>query len=130
MIQLHAKTWYLGIKNAVPLCPPGPSDSRLHWLENGRHVASAVSEHRQPLGPNEVLISSWLRHGPLLKDVRYSCVAQADTGSDLSEVDLHLTIGGIRAPNVVVFASQIEGLRGTVVRKRGLTHEGLLLFGR
>lgn len=92
-----------GVKHAVPLCPSGPSDVRLHWLENGRRLASPVSEHRQPLGPLGVLISSWLREGPLLKDTRYTCVAQAESGSDVSEVDLHLTIGGTWAPGGVVF---------------------------
>lgn len=119
-----------GIKHAVPLCPPGPSDVRLHWLENGRRLATHVSEHRQPLGPHGVLISSWLREGPLLKDTRYTCVAQAESGSDASEVDLHLTIGGTWAPSVVMSASSLGGLIGGVVRARGSTHEGLLLFGR
>lgn len=93
-------------------------------------MASAVSEHRQPMGPNGVLISSWLREGPLLKDVRYTCVAQAESGSDMSEVDLHLTIGGTSARGVVMSASILGGLGCGVVRTRGLTHEGLLLFGR
>lgn len=90
-------------------CPPGPSDIRLHWLINGRRLAAPVSEHRQSLGPSGVLVSSWLREGPLLKDARYACVAQAEAGSDVSEVDLHLTIGGTWAPGVVVCASGLGG---------------------
>lgn len=113
-----------GVKHAVPLCPPGPSDVRLHWLENGRRLARPVSEHRQPLGPLGVLISSWLHEGPLLKDARYTCVAQAESGSDMSEVDLHLTIGGTWAPSAVVSANSLGGLGGGVVRARGSTHEG------
>lgn len=52
-------------------------------------------EHRLPLGQKEILVSSWLREGALIKDARYHCVAEASTGSDTSEVDLRLTIGGI-----------------------------------
>ncbi|KAI4817085.1 hypothetical protein KUCAC02_009371 [Chaenocephalus aceratus] len=50
-------------------------------------------EHRLPLGQKEILVSSWLREGALIKDARYHCVAEASTGSDTSEVDLRLTIG-------------------------------------
>ncbi|XP_078127301.1 uncharacterized protein LOC144531185 isoform X1 [Sander vitreus] len=50
-------------------------------------------EYRQPLGQRKVLVSSWLREGPLIKDARYNCVAEASTGNDVSEVDLRLTIG-------------------------------------
>lgn len=53
-------------------------------------------EYRRQLGQREVLVSSWLRGGPLLKDARYHCVAEASTGNDIAEVDLHLSIGGIR----------------------------------
>lgn len=52
-------------------------------------------EYRRPLGQGEVLVSSWLREGPLVKDARYRCVAEASAGNDMSEVDLHLTVGGI-----------------------------------
>lgn len=52
-------------------------------------------EHRQPLGQREVLVSSWLQEGPLIKDAHYHCVAEASTGNDMSELDLHLTVGGI-----------------------------------
>lgn len=41
-------------------------------------------------------MSSWLQEGPLIKDARYNCVAEASTGNDVSEVDLRLSIGGIR----------------------------------
>lgn len=119
-----------GVKHTVALCPPGPSDVRLHWLENGRRLAGPVSEHRQPLGPLGVLISSWLRGGPLMKDARYTCVAQAESGSDVSEMDLHLTIGGTWAPRVVMCATSLGVLAGGIVRATGSTHEGLLLFGR
>lgn len=51
-------------------------------------------EYRLPLGQREVLVSSWLQEGPLIKDAHYRCVAEASTGRDTSEVDLHLTIGG------------------------------------
>lgn len=84
------------VKHAVPFCPSGPSDVHVHWLVNGRSLATPVMEHRQPVGPSRVLVSSWLREGPLVKDARYGCVAQAETGSDASEVDLHLTVGGTR----------------------------------
>lgn len=82
------------VKHAVPFCPSGPSDVHVHWLVNGRSLATPVREHRQPVGPSRVLVSSWLREGPLVKDARYGCVAQAETGSDASEVDLRLTVGG------------------------------------
>lgn len=52
-------------------------------------------EYRRPLGQREVLVSSWLQEGPLIKNARYHCVAEASTGSDTSEVDLRIPIGGI-----------------------------------
>lgn len=54
-------------------------------------------EYRRVLGHREVLVSSWLREGPLIKDASYHCVAEASTGNDMSEVDLRLTVGGIWA---------------------------------
>uniref|UniRef100_G3PW28 Semaphorin 4D n=1 Tax=Gasterosteus aculeatus TaxID=69293 RepID=G3PW28_GASAC len=71
----------------------GPSDLHIHWLINGHSLASPIEEYRRPVGPGEVLVSSWLREGPLIRDARYHCVAEAGTGSDASEVDLRLTIG-------------------------------------
>ncbi|XP_065821619.1 semaphorin-4D isoform X3 [Labrus bergylta] len=71
----------------------GPSDVHIHWLLNGHTLDTPIMEYRRPLGQREVLVSSWLREGPLIKDARYHCVAEASTGNDMSEVDLHLTIG-------------------------------------
>lgn len=82
-------------RHEVPLCPSGPSDVRIHWLRNGHSLDTPVTEYRQPLGQRKVLVSSWLREGPLSKDARYQCVAEASTGNDMSEVDLRLTIRGI-----------------------------------
>ena len=53
-----------------------------------------IMEYRLQLGPSEVLVSSWLKGGPLIKDAYYSCVAEAGAGSDVSEVELRLPIGG------------------------------------
>ncbi|KAM6902848.1 semaphorin-4D isoform 2-T2 [Xenentodon cancila] len=77
----------------------GPSDLHIHWLINGHSLDTPVMEYRQLLGQREVLVSSWLREGPLIKDARYHCVAEASTGSDTSEVDLHLTIGDEHIPS-------------------------------
>ncbi|KAK5851977.1 hypothetical protein PBY51_023487 [Eleginops maclovinus] len=71
----------------------GPSDLHIHWLINGHSLDTPIMEHRHLLGQKEVLVSSWLREGPLIKDARYHCVAEASTGNDMSEVDLRLTIG-------------------------------------
>uniref|UniRef100_UPI0037E875C9 semaphorin-4D isoform X2 n=1 Tax=Semicossyphus pulcher TaxID=241346 RepID=UPI0037E875C9 len=71
----------------------GPSDVHIHWLINGHTLDTPIMEYRRPLGQREVLVSSWLREGPLIKDARYNCVAEASTGNDMSEVDVHLTIG-------------------------------------
>ncbi|XP_030006864.1 semaphorin-4D isoform X4 [Sphaeramia orbicularis] len=71
----------------------GPSDVRIHWLINGHSLDTPIMEYRRPLGQREVLVSSWLREGPLIRDARYHCIAEASTGNDMSEVDLHLTIG-------------------------------------
>ncbi|XP_031715869.1 semaphorin-4D isoform X3 [Anarrhichthys ocellatus] len=70
----------------------GPSDVHIHWLINGHSLDTPRMEYRQPVGQREVLVSSWLQEGPLIKDARYRCVAEASTGSDMSEVDLRLTI--------------------------------------
>lgn len=86
-----------GVKHEVPFCPSGPSDVHIHWLINGHSLDTPIMEYRRPLGQREVLVSSWLREGPLIKDARYHCVAEASTGNDMSEVDLHLSIGGIWA---------------------------------
>ncbi|TKS84366.1 hypothetical protein D9C73_018866 [Collichthys lucidus] len=72
----------------------GPSDVHIHWLINGHSLDTPIMEFRRPLGQREVLVSSWLREGPLLKDARYHCVAEASTGNDMSEVDLRLAIRG------------------------------------
>uniref|UniRef100_A0A665UC66 Semaphorin 4D n=1 Tax=Echeneis naucrates TaxID=173247 RepID=A0A665UC66_ECHNA len=69
----------------------GPSDLRIHWLINGHSLDIPIMEHRLAVGQREVLVSSWLQDGPLIKDARYHCVAEASTGNDMSEVDLHLT---------------------------------------
>ncbi|GAA6235504.1 semaphorin-4D isoform X3 [Lates japonicus] len=71
----------------------GPSDVHIHWLINGHSLDTPIMEYRRPLGQSGVLVSSWLREGPLLKDARYHCVAEASTGNDMSEVDIHLSIG-------------------------------------
>uniref|UniRef100_A0A8C2XN07 Semaphorin 4D n=1 Tax=Cyclopterus lumpus TaxID=8103 RepID=A0A8C2XN07_CYCLU len=66
----------------------GPSDVHIHWLMNGHRLDTPIMEYRRPVGQREVLVSSWLREGPLIKDARYHCVAEASTGNDMSEVDL------------------------------------------
>ncbi|KAM3873826.1 semaphorin-4D [Diretmus argenteus] len=71
----------------------GPSDVHIHWLINGHTLDTPIMEHRHSLGRGEVLVSSWLKEGPLLKDARYHCVAEASAGNDVSEVDIHLAIG-------------------------------------
>ncbi|KAK2819250.1 hypothetical protein Q5P01_024811 [Channa striata] len=71
----------------------GPSDVHIHWLINGHSLDTPIMEYRRPLGQREVLVSSWLREGPLIRDARYHCVAEASTGNDMSEVDLRLTVG-------------------------------------
>ncbi|XP_032425171.1 semaphorin-4D isoform X3 [Xiphophorus hellerii] len=77
----------------------GPSDIHIHWLINGYSVDTPVMEYRRPLGQREVLVSSWLRGGPLIKEARYRCVAEASTGSDTSDIDLHLTTGDENIPS-------------------------------
>ncbi|XP_034752994.1 semaphorin-4D isoform X4 [Etheostoma cragini] len=71
----------------------GPSDVHIHWLINGHSLDTPIMEYRRSLGQSKVLVSSWLREGPLIKDAHYNCVAEASTGNDVSEVDLRLTIG-------------------------------------
>ncbi|XP_026153229.1 semaphorin-4D isoform X2 [Mastacembelus armatus] len=71
----------------------GPSDVHIHWLINGHSLDTPILEYRQPVGQREVLVSSWLREGPLIKDAHYHCVAEASTGNAISEVDLRLTVG-------------------------------------
>lgn len=83
-------------RNEVRLCPPGPSDVTIHWLVDGHVLNRPVREHRQPLGRRGFLVSSWLTEGPLLKDARYRCFAEASTGSDMCELDVHLSVGGTR----------------------------------
>lgn len=83
------------IRGQRQFCPAGPSDVRIHWLVNGHSLDTPIMEYRRPLGQKEALVSSWLREGPLIKDARYSCVAEASAGNDASEVDLRLSIGGI-----------------------------------
>ncbi|KAM4527335.1 semaphorin-4D isoform 2-T2 [Odontesthes bonariensis] len=77
----------------------GPSDVHIHWLVNGHILDTPVREHRLPLGHKEMLVSSWLQERPLIKDARYHCVAEASTGTDMSEVDLSLTIGDESIPS-------------------------------
>uniref|UniRef100_A0A3Q3SBX1 Semaphorin 4D n=1 Tax=Mastacembelus armatus TaxID=205130 RepID=A0A3Q3SBX1_9TELE len=79
----------------------GPSDVHIHWLINGHSLDTPILEYRQPVGQREVLVSSWLREGPLIKDAHYHCVAEASTGNAISEVDLRLTVGGISGPDVL-----------------------------
>uniref|UniRef100_A0A665UC73 Semaphorin 4D n=1 Tax=Echeneis naucrates TaxID=173247 RepID=A0A665UC73_ECHNA len=62
----------------------GPSDLRIHWLINGHSLDIPIMEHRLAVGQREVLVSSWLQDGPLIKDARYHCVAEASTGNDIS----------------------------------------------
>lgn len=83
-------------KKEVRLSPSGPSDVTIHWLVNGHVFNRPIMEYRQPLGQRGFLVSSWLREGPLLKDARYRCFAEASTGNDMSELDVHLSIAGIR----------------------------------
>lgn len=84
------------VRNEVQLCLPGPSDVTIHWLVNGHVLDRPITESRQSLGPRGFLVSSWLREGPLLKDARYRCIAEASTGNDMSELNVHLSIRGIR----------------------------------
>uniref|UniRef100_A0A3Q3G738 Uncharacterized protein n=1 Tax=Kryptolebias marmoratus TaxID=37003 RepID=A0A3Q3G738_KRYMA len=67
-------------QHEVRFCPAGPSDVHVHWLMNGHSLDTPVKEHRRPLGQRVVLVSSWLRGGPLIRDARYHCVAEASTG--------------------------------------------------
>uniref|UniRef100_A0A3B4BI75 Ig-like domain-containing protein n=1 Tax=Periophthalmus magnuspinnatus TaxID=409849 RepID=A0A3B4BI75_9GOBI len=71
----------------------GPSDVHIHWLKNGHSADSPVMEYRRPLGQDHALVSSWLQEGPLIKDAKYKCLAEASTGNDMSEVSLQLPIG-------------------------------------
>ncbi|KAF6716913.1 hypothetical protein FQA47_018190, partial [Oryzias melastigma] len=71
-----------------------PGDVHVHWLLDGRHLDTPVEEFRQQLGPAEVLVSSWVREKPPMKDARYQCVAEGKTGSDTSEVNIHLPVRG------------------------------------
>uniref|UniRef100_A0A8C6NHU3 Semaphorin 4D n=1 Tax=Nothobranchius furzeri TaxID=105023 RepID=A0A8C6NHU3_NOTFU len=77
----------------------GPSDVHIHWLMNGHILDTPVMEHRRALGQREVLVTSWLRGGPLIGDARYHCVAEASTGNDMSEIDLHLPVGDENIPS-------------------------------
>ncbi|RVE65906.1 hypothetical protein OJAV_G00121480 [Oryzias javanicus] len=70
----------------------GPGDTHVHWLLDGRNLDTPVMEFRQQLGQAEVLVSSWVRERPPMKDARYQCVAESKTGSDTSEVNIHLPI--------------------------------------
>ncbi|CAL8326993.1 unnamed protein product [Boreogadus saida] len=85
---LHAQEAFLLFCLAL-----GPSDTRVHWLVNGHSMDTPIREYRLQLGQSEVLVSSWLKGGPLIKDAYYSCVAEAGAGSDVSEVELRLPIG-------------------------------------
>ncbi|XP_041754722.1 semaphorin-4D isoform X2 [Coregonus clupeaformis] len=70
----------------------GPSDLHIHWQVNGARLETPVTEYRHPLrgqGP-EVLVSSWVREGALVKDSSYQCVAASSVGNDASKVDLNL----------------------------------------
>lgn len=88
-------SWSKKVENEVQICLSGPSDVHIHWLINGHRLDAPAMEYRHPLGQREVLASSWLREGPLVKDARYRCVAEASAGHDMSEVDLRLAVGGI-----------------------------------
>ncbi|CAB1318192.1 unnamed protein product, partial [Coregonus sp. 'balchen'] len=70
----------------------GPSDLHIHWQVNGARLETPVTEYRHSLrgqGP-EVLVSSWVREGALVKDSSYQCVAASSVGNDASKVDLNL----------------------------------------
>ncbi|KAM8827781.1 semaphorin-4D isoform 2-T5 [Spinachia spinachia] len=77
----------------------GPGDVHIHWLVNGHSLDTPVEEYRRRVGPGEVLVSSWLRGGPLIRDARYRCLAEAGAGSDVSEVDLRLTVADESIPS-------------------------------
>uniref|UniRef100_A0A3P9JA36 Semaphorin 4D n=2 Tax=Oryzias latipes TaxID=8090 RepID=A0A3P9JA36_ORYLA len=77
----------------------GPGDVHIHWLLDGHHLDTPVVEFRQQLGRAEVLVSSWVREGPPMKDARYQCVAEGKTGSDTSEVNVHLPIRDENIPS-------------------------------
>ncbi|CAL8317547.1 unnamed protein product [Lota lota] len=85
---LHAQEAFLLFCLAL-----GPSDVHVHWLINGHSMDTPIMEHRLELGRRGVLVSSWLKGGPLIKDAYYSCVAEAGAGSDVSQVELRLPIG-------------------------------------
>uniref|UniRef100_A0A3Q1CY66 Sema domain-containing protein n=1 Tax=Amphiprion ocellaris TaxID=80972 RepID=A0A3Q1CY66_AMPOC len=65
--RLHSQ----GGQHEVRFCPAGPSDVHIHWLINGHSLDTPIMEYRRPLGQRKVLVSSWLREGPLIKDARY-----------------------------------------------------------
>lgn len=115
-------SWPSGVKHKVPFCPAGPSDMHIHWLINGHSPDTPIMEYRQPLGQKEVLVSSWLREGPLIKDARYQCVAEASTGNDMSDVDILLVIGGIWAWKMCMLQSRWSGI--------GVKWLKMLLFDR
>ncbi|KAM4533101.1 uncharacterized protein V3H82_026716 [Fundulus diaphanus] len=95
---LRASALTIRGQQEVPFCPAGPRDVHIQWLMNG-HSVDTTETHRTPLGKREVLVSSCLRGGPLIKEARYHCVAKASTGSDTSEIDLHLTTGDENIPS-------------------------------
>uniref|UniRef100_A0AAV2IU06 Ig-like domain-containing protein n=1 Tax=Knipowitschia caucasica TaxID=637954 RepID=A0AAV2IU06_KNICA len=68
----------------------GPSDVHVHWLMDGHAVDRPVMEERRVLAQGQVLVSSWLQEGPLIKEAQYQCVAETGTGQDRSEAVLSL----------------------------------------
>ncbi|KTF83559.1 hypothetical protein cypCar_00033584, partial [Cyprinus carpio] len=58
---------------------------------NGHEASTTpVTEYRQVVSHDAVLVSSWLKEEALIKDVQYECTAVSEAGSDTSKVELRL----------------------------------------
>uniref|UniRef100_A0A8C1Z938 Semaphorin 4D n=2 Tax=Cyprinus carpio TaxID=7962 RepID=A0A8C1Z938_CYPCA len=68
----------------------GPRDVSVEWHINGQKLETPVTEYRQVVSHDAVLVSSWLREEALNKDVQYECTAVSEAGSDTSRVELRL----------------------------------------
>ncbi|XP_042603606.1 semaphorin-4D-like isoform X3 [Cyprinus carpio] len=78
--------------SAASTLPPeeGPRDVSVEWHINGQKLETPVTEYRQVVSHDAVLVSSWLREEALNKDVQYECTAVSEAGSDTSRVELRL----------------------------------------
>ncbi|XP_046723387.1 semaphorin-4D isoform X3 [Silurus meridionalis] len=69
----------------------GPPDVSFEWRSNGRRLETPITEFRHALGADAVLVSSWVREEPLIKDAQYQCSAMSHVGNDTSKIDLRLS---------------------------------------